>query len=44
MAFGAGVLISALAFDLAAEAAETSSGDFDVGSGLFRRRPRVLRR
>jgi ZIP family zinc transporter len=30
MGFGAGVLISAMAFDLVAEAAETSSGDGGV--------------
>jgi ZIP family zinc transporter len=35
MAFGAGVLISAVAFDLVEEAAEKSSGDGGVAAGLF---------
>jgi ZIP family zinc transporter len=35
MAFGAGVLISAVAFDLVEEAAETSSGEGGVALGLF---------
>jgi zinc transporter, ZIP family len=35
MAFGAGVLISAVAFDLVEEAAEKSSGDGAVAWGLF---------
>jgi zinc transporter, ZIP family len=35
MAFGAGVLISAVAFDLVEEAAETSLGSGWVGAGLF---------
>jgi ZIP family zinc transporter len=35
MAFGAGVLISAVAFDLVEEAAETSSGHGAVAWGLF---------
>ncbi|WP_244927969.1 ZIP family zinc transporter [Nocardioides sp. W7] len=35
MAFGAGVLISAVAFDLIEEAAEKSSGDGWVAMGLF---------
>jgi zinc transporter, ZIP family len=35
MAFGAGVLISAVAFDLVEEAADTSSGEGAVAWGLF---------
>jgi zinc transporter, ZIP family len=35
MAFGAGVLISAVAFDLVEEAAEKSSGQGGVAAGLF---------
>ena len=35
MAFGAGVLISAVAFDLVEEAFETSAGDGGVTAGLF---------
>jgi ZIP family zinc transporter len=35
MAFGAGVLISAVAFDLVEEAADKSSGQGGVGLGLF---------
>ncbi len=35
MAFGAGVLISAVAFELVHEAFETTAGDGGVGLGLF---------
>jgi zinc transporter, ZIP family len=35
MAFGAGVLISAVAFDLVEEASETSAGEGGVTAGLF---------
>lgn len=35
MAFGAGVLISAVAFELVQEAFETSAGDGGVGLGIF---------
>src|SRR5689334_7066640 len=35
MAFGAGVLISAVAFELVDEAANTTDGDWSVALGLF---------
>ena len=44
MAFGAGVLISAVAFDLVEEAAEKSSGHGWVDRGHLRRLPGLLRR
>ena len=44
MGFGSGVLISAVAYELVAEAFETSAGNGGIALGLDSRRADVLRR